>query len=1810
MFKNDTKHTIQPKLTIGQPNDQYEQEADAMADQVMRMPQAPLPVQRKCEDCEEESLQMKPLSESITPLIQRNHEEEEELQMKGFDSGVIQMKSNEVNSDLSSQLSQTKGDGNKLPESTNQFMSTAFGADFSSVNIHTNSSAIQMNRSLNARAFTHGNDIYFNKGEYNPSEGEGKRLLAHELTHVVQQGQNKVSPRIQRKDTPEVGDDFDKLSESIYVIAKEDFYFYTTPEFVTPSTVLVTQGQRLELTSKSIDTYFAYSETGTKGYVRQQHLTFPPKVKRPAREEFTSVIGDILFIQAKNMHRAFVLAKKVGLTPNVGMIFWYSNGLKKPYPVKYEITIRDPNEEDIERMNKVADFSSLPGLTGSAIAKPGYGMVPDEYKLNKKQRRYRVAVEELAPYIQKFLTKSSEAIPNRMVYNVPVEWIKSFNFTFEEFRLAKGFPFSQDRDSDYSYYMGVYTLEIKARIKEVLTGIIYKPKDPRDDTGSLEFWIENKENMVESNREYLDAELEKIVKEEQENRKSDIEVFFKPYKEKLENEQNEFIKKAKAKIDKMEGWYNREVATKAAMEVIKKRQDEVLEVAREAFLASAIQKEIVKAVETRYEAIVKTITEPDPYTHATLKKDTDFISILRGLDAKLKAAPDYKAKDRIFRQALVDVEVYLKPRYPNDEWVALMRVVVGHFLDDLLVAADGKISVYAIKEWAERNVKDIKEAMDRFTPLWNKRMNQEFENTRLISVSMKSVGFVAYTDLFYELGYAQLFFQEVVDHPENDEGFWDGFTSKSLGEFIPFVHSVISISRMYEQHRVASKAAEGGTLTLSEELLLKAIAALHQVNAMKEKPFWYSVGEGVAEAIPFIGEFILTLPLGLGVGSITVKTMEAGVKKIGKEYLERQLVKYIIKGVGFLAGSLAQTVANPLDIQNNILKHKMHVVNLKQNEDGSFTVEVDANKESEASAAWKGFMTSYINVFTERLGGKILPFAASKVAGAFTKFIPMVARQSVVGMQLKEAAKFLKKYAGFHGILGEYEEEVYNQILEAMLTGKQLKWDWKDQLKTFTIVGIVGAGMHGVQAMIAGYEIMRTFRYKERKVVLPVEVYTMLTRLNSEQKMREFMEAIKKMKLTTKQKEVAVFLAQHTLNIENEIRLTTVEKAEMQQGVNRPKTMSDLVKLTIQLYGARKNFIIAKQNNETGHVESVLLQGDSVDVNIPLLLNDITEVDAWIAETETAIAILDGLSVSEIKESVGVTNGIEENIQMWKNWMAGWRPYIDVVKTLSPDSKITLTPENKVNINDNILISTRILYRLTVTNLPSLERLLIASKSAVTAKSISPEATKAVKRLDPDSKVEKEDSGAFVFNREIQVSKKVMGALIPNAKAAGGAKFLLEESKRARVTFDTINEFKPEDINAVRNLHTDSAIVELNADSLSINNQVVLSKSFVKDLLINNQTDLTRLLIGTYQLEAKGGNITLLDEANWKVLLSFSKSSSYRLRFRFQYETEVNVLINALGIQANPKFTALWNSADHSAKVRFWDLYNEIGGYSKDRTRRADSTPELRQLAMDFALKMSPKNIGELVDYYQYFIADFKTRKNQLLTQYNIDANILQDDITQKIKLYADSQGRKKPNKADRKLFADLRKSETKKLWDKYFGKSTSTSESLADKAYSHMVIEDSDSTVGVGTIDPTRLAEITKEFKEGATAMEGQMAGRKIDPALENIAAINAVRQIQDIPFGSMTAAVYHVKKHHHELPQSLQDSLQPTDAYIQAARKTIKEAPIVSIYTDPIAPGTRSISFVLPYQETSGEKFNLTAIVRVNGDGTVSLATLMIKK
>jgi len=191
---------IQAKLKVGQPGDKYEQEADRVADAVMRMPEPN--VQREVdEEEEEELLQTKPLVEQITPLVQRQVEEEEEefLQAKSRDGA-----SPEVAHDLESEINAIRGGGQSLSGYERSFFEPRFGYDFSQVRVHSGAQAARLTRAVNARAFTVDRDVVFGAGLYAPETSEGRRLLAHELTHIVQQSASgKPANILQRQDEAE-----------------------------------------------------------------------------------------------------------------------------------------------------------------------------------------------------------------------------------------------------------------------------------------------------------------------------------------------------------------------------------------------------------------------------------------------------------------------------------------------------------------------------------------------------------------------------------------------------------------------------------------------------------------------------------------------------------------------------------------------------------------------------------------------------------------------------------------------------------------------------------------------------------------------------------------------------------------------------------------------------------------------------------------------------------------------------------------------------------------------------------------------------------------------------------------------------------------------------------------------------------------------------------------------------------------------------------------------------------------------------------------------------------------------------------------------------------------------------------------------------------------------------------------------------------------------------------------------------------------------------------------------------------------------
>jgi len=198
------RRSIQCRLSLSQPGDPYEQEADRVADAAVKMPDAPAPsatvdrqeepgstVQRLCSHCQDEvGRQAVPIKEDekkeIAPVRRQEmpkDEEEMPVAMAAAAPGVA----SEVGSDVEAGIQSLSGGGRPLSTPVRADMESRMGFDFGAVRVHTDGQANHLTRSVNALAFTHGSDVVFGSGQYQPETPGGKHLLAHELTHVVQQ---------------------------------------------------------------------------------------------------------------------------------------------------------------------------------------------------------------------------------------------------------------------------------------------------------------------------------------------------------------------------------------------------------------------------------------------------------------------------------------------------------------------------------------------------------------------------------------------------------------------------------------------------------------------------------------------------------------------------------------------------------------------------------------------------------------------------------------------------------------------------------------------------------------------------------------------------------------------------------------------------------------------------------------------------------------------------------------------------------------------------------------------------------------------------------------------------------------------------------------------------------------------------------------------------------------------------------------------------------------------------------------------------------------------------------------------------------------------------------------------------------------------------------------------------------------------------------------------------------------------------------------------------------------------------------------
>jgi hypothetical protein len=201
----DLDDRVQTKLAISEPDDPYEREADDIAELVVdgrpTASAAPAPgaepssVQRACDGCQIDAVTAEEQDED---KAQDESESDDEVSPKR-EPGVLPPPAAAGARSLEAGLRSARVDARPLPRHVRQDMEQRFGENFGDVRIHMGHYSSAMCRAIRAKAFTHRHDVYFNVGQFSPATADGRRLLAHELTHVVQQtGSRHAPPMLQR----------------------------------------------------------------------------------------------------------------------------------------------------------------------------------------------------------------------------------------------------------------------------------------------------------------------------------------------------------------------------------------------------------------------------------------------------------------------------------------------------------------------------------------------------------------------------------------------------------------------------------------------------------------------------------------------------------------------------------------------------------------------------------------------------------------------------------------------------------------------------------------------------------------------------------------------------------------------------------------------------------------------------------------------------------------------------------------------------------------------------------------------------------------------------------------------------------------------------------------------------------------------------------------------------------------------------------------------------------------------------------------------------------------------------------------------------------------------------------------------------------------------------------------------------------------------------------------------------------------------------------------------------------------------------
>ncbi|MBW4473710.1 MAG: DUF4157 domain-containing protein [Stenomitos rutilans HA7619-LM2] len=269
---------VQAKLTLGTPGDVYEQEADQVARQVV------------------DEIHSDPFQAPST-------RSEEKSQPKVEDAGRVQRQitvqaagdaEGEISSEWEAQLQGAKSGGQPLSLSVKEPMEQAFGADFSGVRVHTGAQADGLARSIQAKAFTTKQDVFFGQGAYEPGSRGGQELIAHELTHVVQQKFDSANRATIKNGKKKGGSKDKRIAEAIDITSQMKRQKDTTKG----KNILYSDKPILRIFNKEtiqcVKQYASSSSSKKKSVPKNTRTPFTNNIKK-AQKEIKKLLGKTAF---------------------------------------------------------------------------------------------------------------------------------------------------------------------------------------------------------------------------------------------------------------------------------------------------------------------------------------------------------------------------------------------------------------------------------------------------------------------------------------------------------------------------------------------------------------------------------------------------------------------------------------------------------------------------------------------------------------------------------------------------------------------------------------------------------------------------------------------------------------------------------------------------------------------------------------------------------------------------------------------------------------------------------------------------------------------------------------------------------------------------------------------------------------------------------------------------------------------------------------------------------------------------------------------------------------------------------------------------------------------------------------------------------------------------------------------------------------------------------------------------------------------------------------------------------------------------